>query len=777
MNLKRNTLILTLAVVVMFGGRHAYGADGTIVIPNGFETLEGNSWQSANLEDTTPPGFRQQFIISHLQFKSLNGSVRITGVQNRPDARVTSRRSFTYSNVEIRMSTTEKTPETMSTRFANNIGADETLVYDGDIILSTEGAKGLKGFEYVIDFQNPFYYDPAEGDMVFEFKCSGGFSGSPSNSPVMDGQWFEDRTMFAYLSTSNPNGTIGTITGDWLFIFRFTYQPVRSDELQGDINGDKKAGYGDICFMIENWRKNQPFCDIAPEPLGDGIVDEQDLMLLAEYIDVGSLVIESEPIETNVDMEDATLVIPNGFDYLEGNSWQVDNVGDLYPSGAREQEIFSSEQFASIGGPIWITGAYYRPDMQVTTPREFTYFGLEVRMSTTDKTPATLSNTFSENIGSDETLVYSGDCTLSTSGRDGLEDFDYVIKYHTPFYYDPGKGSLLSEYWTRGASSGTPTNSPVFDGQWFSNRTHFGFVGTDNPDSERGNISGNWSAIFQFAYHPVRCPDLMGDLNGDGTADSEDIYFLINQWQTDDAICDICPEPAGDGIVDIHDLIQLAGYLNLEPPAVYWRLDESEGDIAYDSIGMSDALVIGDAAWQPEGGNLAGALEFDGIDDYIETDFALNPTTTSFSALAWIKGGAPGQAIISQADTYKTAPGVNVTVPGSLWLGVDSNQGGFMTDLMGNYFDSLESDSVIKDGLWHHIGLVYDFAAMRRYLYLDGVEVAVDTDFVGGAQTTGAVYIGAGPDLDPTNYFSGLVDDVRIYERVLSKEEIAALAR
>ena len=777
MNLKRNTLILTLAVIVMFGGLRANGADGTIVIPNGFETLEGNSWQNTNMEDTNPPGFRQQFIISHLQFESLKGPVLITGIQNRPDARVTSRRSFTYSDVEIRMSTTEKTPETMSTRFANNIGTGETLVYSGDIVLSTEGAKGLKDFEYVIEFETPFYYDPAEGDLVFEFKCHGGFSGTPSNSPVMDGQWFEDRTMFAYISTNNPNATIGTITGDWLFIFRFTYQPVRSAGLEGDVNGDKKADSEDICFMIENWRKNQPFCDIAPVPSGDGIVDEQDLMLLSEYIDIGSLVAETESNETNTDSEEATIVIPNGFDYLEGNSWQVDNVGDLYPSGAREQEIFSSEQFASLDGPIWITGAYYRPDMQVGTPRQFTYFGLEVRMSTTDKTPATLSNTFSENIGPDETLVYSGDCTLTTSGRDDIEDFDYVIRYQTPFYYDPSKGSLLSEYWTRGASSGTPTNSPVLDGQWFSNKTHFAFVGTDNPDRERGNISGNWCAVFQFAYRPVRCPDLMGDLNGNGAADSEDIDFLIKQWQTDNATCDICPEPAGDGVVDIHDLIQLAGYLNMALPAVYWRLDESEGDIAYDSIGTSDTLILGNAIWQPEGGNLAGAIELDGIDDYVDTDFALNPATTSFSALAWIKGGQPDQAIISQADTYRTVPGVNITVPGSVWLGVDSNQGGLMTDLMGNYFESLGSDSVITDGQWHHIGLVYDLDTMKRHLYLDGEQVVVDADFVGGVETTGVLYIGAGPDLDPGNYFSGLVDDVRIYEKALSKEEIATLAR
>ena len=100
-----------------------------------------------------------------------------------------------------------------------------------------------------------------------------------------------------------------------------------------------------------------------------------------------------------------------------------------------------------------------------------------------------------------------------------------------------------------------------------------------------------------------------------------------------------------------------------------------------------------------------------------------------------------------------------------------------MTDLMGNYFDSLESDSVITDDQWHHIGLVYDLDTMKRHLYVDGTEVAVDADFAGGVQTTGAVYIGAGPALDAGNYFSGLIDDVRIYQRVLSPEQIQMMAQ
>ena len=92
-------------------------------------------------------------------------------------------------------------------------------------------------------------------------------------------------------------------------------------------------------------------------------------------------------------------------------------------------------------------------------------------------------------------------------------------------------------------------------------------------------------------------------------------------------------------------------------------------------------------------------------------------------------------------------------------------------------FDPLVSESVITDGQWHHIGLVYDFDGLYRYLYVDGVEVAKDTDVVGGVDSNGGMYFGAGKTLDAGSLFSGLIDDVRIYDEVLSAEEVAELAR
>jgi hypothetical protein len=188
--------------------------------------------------------------------------------------------------------------------------------------------------------------------------------------------------------------------------------------------------------------------------------------------------------------------------------------------------------------------------------------------------------------------------------------------------------------------------------------------------------------------------------------------------------------------------------------AACWPLDETEGTIAYDSAGEYDGTLHGDPHWLPEGGIVDGAIELDGINDYVITPFVLNPATGSFSVFAWVKGGAPGQVIISQAD------GVN-------WLSVDVLDGTLMTELrnIGRSAGPLRSQTIITDGDWHRVGITWD--GTNRILYVDDTEVASDTqDGLNGS--SGGLYIGAGNVLDTGSFWSGLIDDVRIYNRTIT---------
>ena len=258
------------------------------------------------------------------------------------------------------------------------------------------------------------------------------------------------------------------------------------------------------------------------------------------------------------------------------------------------------------------------------------------------------------------------------------------------------------------------------------------------------------------------------DFNDDGIVDSDDTRIMLDHWHKDESLCDVGPMPLGDGIVDAQDLIVLAEYLLFEDVSLvaHWKLEETEGIIAHNSINGNDGTLNGNPAWLPAGGMIGGALQFDGIDDYISTPFILDPAKGSLSAFAWIYGGVPGQVILSQTGDF-----------GGTWLGVNPSDGTLMTGFSDMYFGTLQSESVITDGQWHHVGLVYDWDSLHRRLYVDGVQVAEDATVVSSVPSDGGLYIGASKDLDATSFFSGFIDDVRIYDAALTAEEIAALAQ
>lgn len=194
---------------------------------------------------------------------------------------------------------------------------------------------------------------------------------------------------------------------------------------------------------------------------------------------------------------------------------------------------------------------------------------------------------------------------------------------------------------------------------------------------------------------------------------------------------------------------------NVDDPTLlaHWALDETEGMIAYDSAGTNNAVLSGNPVWQPTEGQLNGALELDGIDDCIIAGPVLNPAEGPFSVLAWVKGGAAGQVVVSELN--------------SNWLCTDPSNGELTTELtcQGRSTIPLLSQTVITDGEWHRIGLVWD--GSNRTLYIDGVIVAQDTrDTLKGSYN--GLYIGTGKAMEAGTFWSGLIDDVRIYKRAVS---------
>jgi hypothetical protein len=248
------------------------------------------------------------------------------------------------------------------------------------------------------------------------------------------------------------------------------------------------------------------------------------------------------------------------------------------------------------------------------------------------------------------------------------------------------------------------------------------------------------------------------DFTSDGKVDIQDLLRLIKSWGKDDSAVDIGPKPWGDGKIDAADLEILMSYWGQEvndPTLIaHWKLDEVSGMVATDSAASYDGFLERGPVWQPSGGTVAGAIQLDGLDDYIKTPPVLSPSDGPFSVFAWVKGGAPGQVIVSQVN-------------GADWLMGGAPGGVLATELKeaGRKGKPLVSATVITDGAWHRVGFVWD--GSNRILYVDDIEVARDTQS-GLAASTGGLYIGAGSNMTPASFWKGLIDDVRVYDRAVT---------
>jgi len=245
------------------------------------------------------------------------------------------------------------------------------------------------------------------------------------------------------------------------------------------------------------------------------------------------------------------------------------------------------------------------------------------------------------------------------------------------------------------------------------------------------------------------------DLNGDGRVGGEELLTMTESWGQDNSLCDIGPMPWGDGTVDIQDVVALAEYIgkDVDDPTLvgHWTLDETEGTVASDSAGENDGTVMGSPVWHPDAGMVDGALEFDGVGTFVVSDLAVKSADGPFSILAWVKGGQPGQVLISQQG-------------GGDWLSINPADGTLATECAGRVNRPLFSEGVITDGKWHRIGITWDGTSRR--LYMDSEEVATDSqDSL--ASSDGGLMFGAGKHLAAGSFFSGLIDDVRIYDRIV----------
>ncbi len=171
---------------------------------------------------------------------------------------------------------------------------------------------------------------------------------------------------------------------------------------------------------------------------------------------------------------------------------------------------------------------------------------------------------------------------------------------------------------------------------------------------------------------------------------------------------------------------------------------------------------------QPTTGRFGKGLEFDGVDDYVRIqdspDFTFG-ANDSFTIEAWIKTEYKGyQAIVS---TY--------------WGGTEFFR--ISTNASGIWFEFRDANSNLVavhpvgtedylDGKWHYVAGVRDTRSGMAYLYIDGKLEDNITDTTNTTIDSGEIHIGN--NVNGNYWFNGTIDEVRIWRRALSPQEINA---
>jgi hypothetical protein len=190
------------------------------------------------------------------------------------------------------------------------------------------------------------------------------------------------------------------------------------------------------------------------------------------------------------------IVVPNA-----AASNDADSVGraEEGPGAIHVMELIDASQFTALSGPSFLTQVARRPDTSPGPigPRTAT---LRIYASTTKLSPDEMSATFSENTGTNRTLVFDGTVTLSTQNLPGPGDtrqFDIIFPFTTPFLYDPAAGNLLLELQISNSGSALQWDEVTDDP---STRT---VLGPGYPTLPTGSFRGSSVKQFTFASSPL----------------------------------------------------------------------------------------------------------------------------------------------------------------------------------------------------------------------------------------------------------------------------------
>jgi len=204
---------------------------------------------------------------------------------------------------------------------------------------------------------------------------------------------------------------------------------------------------------------------------------------------------------------------------------------------------------------------------------------------------------------------------------------------------------------------------------------------------------------------------------------------------------------------------------------LWWKFDEGSGVTAHDGSTNNNSGTLTNApTWVT--GRYGDALKFVAASSQYVVSPSLGADPASITLAAWIYSGTAGGVVFSELGQVAINSGwhdsqieveANGTVETCVWIGSLS---------------CVKATTNLGFNQWHHVALTYSSTTRRLIGYYDGQLGASSASITKSAANPGFFYA-IGP-IDATNdgngaYFSGMIDDVRIYSRALTPGEIYEL--
>ena len=585
MLLKFRILLFSIAVLtILFWQRAAFAQASLLVVPN----YSTNSQVPNAAEAMFISIGREQTVFSASEFPPY--PLVISEIQWRPDVFGGPIANCTISNIQINLSTTTRNVDQLSSVFDDNTGTNDTVVFNGALILNTSFttlSNGTKAFDINVPLQTSFTYDPSQGNLLIELRNRTGGTANLYDNSTQSGSDAVSRIFANGDANATSAGTVDTGGG----VIQITYTTLSSPPAIIDqptnqnavINGSATftvttigsipiyyqwffndltnpiAGATNTSLILVNAQTNQEGIYFVQVTNAYGTTLSSNALLTVTTLPV----INSQPtnqtalpgetatfavtVESGVPVTyqwyfnntnlvagatNASLVITNVqfnniglYSVRTINSYgsvissnalltiglivpnysasnQIHGADGSFNSITRQETVYAASEFPPY--PIVISEIRLRPDIDAGGPLSITLPNAQFSFSTTQAKPDQLSSTFSQNIGTNYTVVFSGALSISTTFTtlsNGTKALDIRIPFQTPFLYNPSEGNLLLDF--RNFNGCTPPVGNFMNIAGGTDGTSRLYTSDPNGTSGFGDTGGY---VLEIAYNPAPVP-------------------------------------------------------------------------------------------------------------------------------------------------------------------------------------------------------------------------------------------------------------------------------